>query len=70
MQRPLSLSCRYSLEWRVQQAATLLRTTPDRIECIAADTGFTSSTLFERAFRTVMGMTPTAYRLRMRAHAV
>ena len=53
---------RYLLECRLQQAATLLRTTSDRVESIAADTGFPSSARFGRAVHAVMGMTPSGYR--------
>ncbi len=60
---------RYLMECRLQQAAALLRTTSDRIESIAADVGFPSSACFDRAFRAVMGMTPSEYRAWARARS-
>lgn len=58
---------RYLLEYRLQQAATRLRTTADRIESIAADGGFPSSTRFGRAFAALFGRTPSEYRARARS---
>ena len=58
---------RYLLESRIQQAATLLCTTSDRIESIAADVGFPSPTRFGQAFRAVMSITPSEYRAWARA---
>jgi AraC-like DNA-binding protein len=58
---------RYLLEYRLRQAATRLRKTADRIEAIAADGGFPSSTRFGRAFAAVYGRTPSEYRARARS---
>jgi YesN/AraC family two-component response regulator len=57
---------RYVIETRLQHAATLLRTTAHRVEYIAAEVGYPTSTLFDRAFRVLFGMTPSEYRTRMR----
>jgi AraC-like DNA-binding protein len=57
---------RYVVECRLQHAATLLRTTAHRVEYIAAEVGYPSSTLLNRAFRALFGMTPSEYRTRMR----
>ena len=57
------------MECRLQQVASLLRTTSDRIECIAADMGFPSSARFGRAFSAAFGMTPSEYRAWVREGA-
>lgn len=57
---------RYVIETRLQHAATLLRTTAHRVEYIAAEVGYPSSTLFNRAFRAFFGSTPSEYRARVR----
>jgi transcriptional regulator GlxA family with amidase domain len=57
---------RYVIETRLQHAATLLRTTAHRVEYIAAEVGYPTSTLFDRAFRAFFGTTPSEYRTRMR----
>jgi AraC-like DNA-binding protein len=60
---------RYVLECRMKQAVSLLRTTDDRIEAIAADAGFPSSAQFDRAFRAAMGMAPSDYRASVRTRS-
>jgi AraC-like DNA-binding protein len=57
---------RYVIETRLQHAATLLRTTAHRVEYIAAEVGYPTITLFDRAFRVLFGMTPSEYRTCMR----
>ena len=57
---------RYQIERRLEHAATLLRMTSHRVEYIAAEAGFPSSTLLDRAFRAFFGMSPSEYRASMR----
>jgi AraC-like DNA-binding protein len=54
-------------ERRIQAAAYRLRHGQDRIEQIAAVTGFTNRNHFTRVFTAVMGIAPGAYRQKYRA---
>jgi len=60
---------RYRLEQCLAHAARLLGTTSHRVEYIAAETGFPSSTVLDRAFRAFFAMSPSAYRASMRGAA-
>lgn len=51
---------------RLAAAARLLRETNQRVAEIAAVCGFYDQSAFSRAFRSAMGVTPTAYRKAMR----
>ncbi len=53
---------RYLAEARLRRAATRLRTTSARVEQIAADVGYPSSTRFGKSFRQLYGLTPLQYR--------
>jgi len=53
---------RYLVEVRLRRAAARLRTTADRVEQIAADVGYPSSTRFGKSFRQLYGLTPLQYR--------
>ena len=53
---------RYLAEARLRRAATRLRTTAARVEQIAADAGYPSSTRFGKSFRQLYGLTPLQYR--------
>lgn len=47
---------------RVEKACELLTNTDTDINCITAKIGYNSSTVFRRAFKRVMGVSPTVYR--------
>ena len=53
---------RYLVEVRLRRAAARLRATADRVEQIAADMGYPSSTRFGKSFRQLYGLTPLQYR--------
>jgi len=53
---------RYLVEVRLRRAAARLRATADRVEQIAADVGYPSSTRFGKSFRQLYGLTPLQYR--------
>jgi len=53
---------RYALERRLSVAAQLLLDTPDTIEAIAEQTGFTDRAHLTRAFTKFIGQPPAAYR--------
>ena len=54
----------FILRTRLQNAAIQLRRSSQPVLDIALDAGFADLSTFNRRFRTVMGMTPTAYRRR------
>jgi AraC-like DNA-binding protein len=53
---------RYLQRRRVERAMFLLRQTDDSVTDICLDVGFTSLGTFSRTFRTIVGVSPTAYR--------
>ncbi len=53
---------RYVTEWRMQEAADLLKTTELSIAAIAEQCGYTSEVAFRKAFRSVIGVPPGQYR--------
>lgn len=57
----------FLLRTRLHRAAVRLLATGDAISEIAFDVGFGDLSTFNRRFRTVMGQTPTGYRLARRA---
>jgi AraC family transcriptional regulator len=52
----------FILRARLQDAAVQLRSSTKPVTDIALDTGFSDLSTFNRQFRSVIGMTPTAYR--------
>ena len=52
----------YVKQYRIQQAANLLRTTNARVADIAAECGFQDMSYFTKSFRERMGSVPTQYR--------
>jgi len=52
----------YLLDYRVQMAEKLLRTTDRSMTEIAMDTGFSGSAYFSKTFRELRGMSPSQYR--------
>ncbi len=56
----------FVLRRRIDRASRLLSSTPDTVLEVALQSGFTSSQYFASAFRRVTGMTPTAFRERVR----
>lgn len=52
----------YLLDYRVQMAEKLLRTTERSITEIALDTGFSGSAYFAKTFRELRGISPSQYR--------
>lgn len=55
---------RYMLDYRLQQAARLLRTTQEPVGSIAIAVGFHQFSLFGKYFKARLGCTPTEYRKR------
>ena len=49
---------------RTQRAQELLSSTDEKLETIAKMVGYSSGTVFARAFARSTGMQPSAYRLR------
>lgn len=49
---------------RMQRAQHLLETTNDKLESIAAETGYDGAMVFSRAFKRCLGVTPSGYRAR------
>jgi AraC-like DNA-binding protein len=61
--RKLGLSpMRYLLNWRMQIAADLLRTTRLGVAAVAARVGYDSEAAFSRAFKRSVGVSPMAWR--------
>jgi AraC family transcriptional regulator len=60
---------RFILRMRLQQAAVELRRSSQPVLDVALDAGFADLSTFNRRFRTIMGMTPSAYRRRGRARS-
>lgn len=54
----------FLMEYRVEMAERLLRTTDERIVDIALQTGFSNSAYFGKVFKGMRGMTPGEYRRR------
>ena len=52
----------YLVQYRLRQAALLLRTTQMGVAAVAAETGFSDAGYFCRRFRDLFGMSPGAYR--------
>jgi AraC-like DNA-binding protein len=52
----------YLARWRLQKAASLLRTGDLDIADVASRTGYESSAAFSKAFKRTMGLAPGAYR--------
>ena len=52
----------YQQRVRIERSCHWLRTTPEPVQVIAAELGFGSDDHLHRAFKTAVGMTPTAYR--------
>jgi AraC family transcriptional regulator, alkane utilization regulator len=57
---------RYLLQWRLQLAAHLLRTTAETLPEIAARIGYESDAAFSRAFKRGVGVPPASWRTRAR----
>lgn len=55
---------KYLARWRMQLAARLLEETGQPIEAIAEQVGYRSEAAFNRAFKTIVGMPPGAWRRR------
>jgi AraC-like DNA-binding protein len=60
---------RYLVEWRMQVAAGLLRSTELRLAAIAERAGYGSEAAFSRAFRRHLGQSPAEWRDSVRAKA-
>jgi AraC-like DNA-binding protein len=56
----------FILQTRLRRAAARLRRSTDSILAIALDTGFNDLSSFNRRFRLVIGLSPGAYRARLR----
>tara|TARA_R110000751_G_scaffold15290_1_gene49292 strand:- start:122602 stop:123504 length:903 start_codon:yes stop_codon:yes gene_type:complete len=52
----------YATRWRLLKAAAILRDSDTRIETLAMDSDYTSSTAFSRAFKAMFDLTPSQYR--------
>jgi AraC-like DNA-binding protein len=52
----------YLINWRVQKAASLLRSGDDGLAAIASRVGYQSGVAFAKAFKRAMGKSPGAYR--------
>ena len=52
----------YLVEWRMQLAANLMRTTRDKLASIAEQVGYGSEAAFSRAFHRHLGMAPAQWR--------
>lgn len=61
---------RYLQRRRVERAMFLLRETERSVTDICCDVGFGSVGTFSRTFGAIVGIPPTAYRVRARNHAV
>jgi YesN/AraC family two-component response regulator len=55
---------------RVRHACRLLETTPLSMKEIASQTGFSSPSRFDRDFKTIFGVSPSAYRTDVWRHSV
>jgi len=51
---------------RMERAAKLLITTPDKIESIASTVGYANPFVFSRTFKKWIGWPPSEYRTRQR----
>jgi AraC-like DNA-binding protein len=54
----------YVLHTRLYRAAQRLRSSRESVSCIALDAGFNDLATFNRRFRRLIGVTPTAFRAR------
>ena len=61
---------RYLLQWRLQLAAYLLRTTAETLPEIAARVGYESDAAFSRAFKRGVGAPPASWRTKSQASAL
>jgi AraC-like DNA-binding protein len=52
----------YLINWRMQLASTLLRTTNANVASVAGDVGYNSEAAFARAFKRAVGMPPATWR--------
>jgi AraC-like DNA-binding protein len=52
----------YLKQYRIQQAARLLKETPEKVSEIASRCGFQDMSYFTKVFREVFGCVPTEYR--------
>ena len=59
----------YLAKWRMQIASGLLADGTANIAKVAAETGYGSEAAFSRAFKKMMGMPPSAWRLGARSSA-
>lgn len=57
----------YLIHYRIEQAKRLLTQTEASVTEIAFQAGFQSSAYFTKTFRTLQGMTPTAFRQQNKA---
>ena len=60
---------RYLSRWRVQLACRLLCDDTAKVSTVAFDVGYRSEAAFSRAFKTLVGTSPAAWRHRQRASA-
>lgn len=58
----------YLNRYRIIQAKEMLRLTNDPVGSIARRVGFADAAYFSRVFRTVSGMSPSAYRANLEPH--
>ncbi len=56
----------FVLRTRLNQATVSLRRTSDSVSTIAFDAGFNDLSMFNRRFRRIIGLSPSAYRSRWR----
>jgi transcriptional regulator GlxA family with amidase domain len=59
---------RWLIQQRVDRARFLLETTNLPVEIVASESGFASATILRQHLRQAIGLTPTTYRQRFRAH--
>jgi len=57
----------YLTQWRMQVAAGLLHETPAKLIEVALEVGYESEAAFSRAFKRVVGLSPGAWRKRVKA---
>ena len=59
----------YLAKWRIQVASEMLKRGNANMATIAAEIGYKSEAAFSRAFKKMMGVPPSAWRLGARANA-
>jgi len=52
----------YLAHWRIQLASRLLRQTHEKVSTVALQVGYESEAAFSRAFGTLVGVSPAAWR--------